>query len=291
MKKLFLLLSLTPLLLFSKAVKVDEILTEKKGFKLDNSISYSNINRKTNSSTPLLYQTQNGDFVTIPTYLGESQTNQDYLNYSLALRYGVTKDLELFSSVNFFTSDTHFSAGNNFGINNQNGFNSLSLGLTYQVKKEDEKPSLLLGISTDVVDKTKFANHLKNSYFKGYSFFATSYYTVDPVVFLLKATYRLNLKKEDNNSSINNGEIFALSPQIYFAVNPYTSMNWGVKYSYQGRGKLDGGIVSNSGSSIAYLFGASYEINVRTTLNVDTEYSSNAFFSQNNISMSLSYKF
>ena len=44
-------------------------------------------------------QTKNGDFVTIPTYLGESTSSQDYLGYDLSLRYGASKDFEIFSSV------------------------------------------------------------------------------------------------------------------------------------------------------------------------------------------------
>ena len=223
--------------------------------------------------------------------MGESHSSQDYLNYALSIRYGVSKDLEFFNSVSFYTSDTHLSAGGDFDTKSQKGFISLSFGATYQVKKEDEKPSLLLGTSVTALEKMKFIHSTKNIYFKGYSFFATSYYTVDPIVFLIKASYGLNLKKEDNNSSIDNGEVFVFSPQIYFAINPYTSMNWGVKYSYRDKGKVDNNIVSNSGSSVAYLFGTSYEINTKTILNIDVEYMNDASYLQNNITFGLSYKF
>ncbi len=77
LKKLSLLL--IPIFLFSKPVKVDEILTEKKSFRLDTSLTYTNINRKEGSLAPLQYQTQNGDLITIPTYLGDSKSNQDYI--------------------------------------------------------------------------------------------------------------------------------------------------------------------------------------------------------------------
>ncbi len=285
------LLSFIPILLIAKPVRVDEILTEKKSFKLYISTSYTNINRKDSTLAPLQYQTQNGDFVTIPTYLGDSRSNQDYLGYALSLRYGVNKDIEIFSSVNLYTSDTHFSAGNQFDTINQNGFNSLNLGFTYKVKKEDERPSLLIGASTTAIDRTIFTNSTKNIHFKGYNLFATSFYTVDPVVFLLKASYGLNLKKENNNTTIDSGEIFILSPQIYFAVNPYTSMNWGVKYRYRGKDKVDGIVVSSNGSRVSYLFGTSYEINTKMTLNVDAEYSNSTSTSQNSIAFGLSYKF
>ncbi len=51
-----LLLLLTPLLLFSKAVKVDEILTEQNKLKLDISLSYSNINKKREITAPINYE-------------------------------------------------------------------------------------------------------------------------------------------------------------------------------------------------------------------------------------------
>ncbi len=290
MKKVFILV-IIPFLLIAKPVKVDEILTEKKSFKLDTSISYSNINRKDSSIYPLQYQTQNGDFVTIPTYLGENQSNQDYINYAFSIRYGLSKDFEFFSSINFYTSDTHISGNGMFDTKSEKGFNSLSLGLTYQVKKEDEKPSLLIGTSATMIERVKFTNSDKNSYFKRYNFFATSFYTVDPIVFLVKASYGLNLKTKDDNSTIDRGEIFVLTPEIYFAVNPYTSISWGIKYSYYDKDKIDGSIVSNSGSRVSYIFGVSYEIDKKLILNIDTDFSSSVSILQNSITFSLSYKF
>ena len=107
MKKIVLLL--TPLLVFSKAVKVDEILTDTNKFKLETSISYANINKKQNVIAQLTYQTAGGDFVQVPTYLGSSATNQDYINYGFNLKYGISKKLEIFTNINLFTSDTHIS--------------------------------------------------------------------------------------------------------------------------------------------------------------------------------------
>ena len=46
MKKPILIIATIPLMLSAKAVKVDEILTEKNKLKLDISLSYSNINKK-----------------------------------------------------------------------------------------------------------------------------------------------------------------------------------------------------------------------------------------------------
>lgn len=94
--------------------------------------------------------------------------------------------------------------------------------MVYKVKKEDDTPSLLIGGSVDLLERVAFSDNQKDDFsFKTYSLFATSYYTVDPIVFLLNANYRFSLKKEFENQSIQNGNILSLSPSIVFAVNPY----------------------------------------------------------------------
>lgn len=289
MKKI--LIIVMPMLLLSKPVKVDEILTDKNTFRLDSSISYSNIQRTDANAVPFQYQTQNGDFVTIPTFIGDSKSNQDYINYGFTLRYGVTKDIELSSSVNMYTSDTHFSNGEQFSTQHEKGFSSLLLGANYQIKNETDTPSLLIGANIDVIDRTNFSGTDKNMNFKGYTFFATSYYTVDPVVFLVNTSYRYNLEKKYKNYSVENAKQFSLSPQIFFAVNPYTSLSTGVKYSYRGNTRVDKKKVSGSGSNMTFLLGASYEIDAKKTLNIDADYGDSMGISQSSLSIGLSYQF
>lgn len=289
MRKIFFLLS--PLLLFSKPVKVDEILTDTNQLKFETSVSYANINKKENVILPITYQTAGGDFVNIPSYLGVSTTNQDYINYGFNLKYGVSKKLEVFTNLNLFTNDTHIS-NSDFTTISDKGFNNLNLGLTYEVKKEDDTPSFLIGGSVDLIEKVTFSdNYKENQSLKSYSFFATSFYSVDPVVFLLKSNYRLNLKKEYNDKTIQSGDIFVLSPNIYFAVNPYTSINWGIKYQFKGKDKVDGSVVANSGSSVGYSFGVTYEINSQMSFSFDTEKLDTNDYSSSNINLALSYKF
>jgi len=288
MKKLFIIM---PILVLSKPVKIDEILTERNTFRLDSSISYSNIQRTDANAVPIQFQTQNGDFVTVPVFIGDSQSNQDYVNYGFTLRYGVTKDIELFSSLNLYTSDTHFSTVGQFDTQHKKGFNSLLLGASYQIKPEGNTPAVVIGTNIDVIDRTNFSGTDKNINFKGYTFFATSYYTVDPVVFLVNSSYKYNLEKKYNDHSVENAKQFSLSPQIYFAVNPYTSLSTGIKYNYSGSTKIDNKKVSNSGSSMTYLLGVSYEIDKKNTLNIDADYSNSMGISQSSLAIGLSYNF
>lgn len=91
--------------------------------------------------------------------------------------------------------------------------------------------------------------------------------------------------------SIKSANQFSLAPQLYFAVNPYISLNTGVRYTYQSKTKINGKDVGNSGSSLTYLLGTSYEINAKSTLNIDVDYSNSMGISQNDLSLGLSYNF
>ncbi len=108
---------------------------------------------------------------------------------------------------------------------------------------------------------------------------------------MINAGYRINKKKSYKDESIDNGNIISLSPQIYFAVNPYTSINLGVKYEYHSKDKINNKVVSNSGSDISYLFGVSYEINFKDTINFDYEKKDTSTYTSSTINLSLSHKF
>ena len=291
MKKIILIGMAIPYFIIAKPVKIDEILTQSGDFKLDTTISYSNIQRANGTTVKQVYQTNTGDFVSIPTYAGESKSNQDYFNYDMTLRYGATKDLELFLSANMYHAKSHVSALDTFDTQNSKGFNALNIGMTYQIKKEDETPSLLLGLSTGAYTKTKFENKTYDHHFKNYRFFATSFYTVDPVVFMVNASYGANLEKSLDTHTKKDAGIMSVSPQVYFAVNPYTSLSAGVKYTYIGISKLDKKQVTQANSNLSLLVGMSYDFSSKMFLNVNAEFLNNSASTQNTISTTLSYKF
>ncbi len=140
----------------------------------------------------------------------------------------------------------------------------------------------------DLIEKNNFINEKKsNDHFKSYSFYAASYYTIDPIVFLLKVDYRLNLKKQFNNRNVDLGDIFVLNPNIYFAVNPYTSLNWGIKYQYKTKDKIDGKVADNSSFFVGYSFGVSYELSSKSIINFDVEKLDTNDYDSNNITLSL----
>jgi len=287
-KKLLVLIS--PTILLAKDLVVDEIITGKSNVRTAFSISYANINRKNDKIIPISYQTSNGDFVSIPTYVGSSNTNQDFISYGFNLRYGIKKDLEIYSNTNFFSSNTR-SSDTTFSKKSSNGFNNINLGLSYQIKHEDDTPSLLVSTSTSLTERVNFMDNSTEYFsFKNYSISVISYYSTDPIVFLINARYRFSLGKKNKNESIKNGNIFTLSPSVIFAANPYTSLSWGIDYQFKNKDKFNNEIVSNSESSIGYRFGVSYELSLKKYLNIDVSKRDTNDYSSNSINLIFSYK-
>lgn len=293
MKKILLFL-LFASSLSGDAVMINEMLTQKHSLRLDASIFYANIQKQTSVIAPIIATSSPADMssiYSIPAILGVQQSNQDFLNFGLNLRYGITKDIEIFASPSFFYQHSNLS-DSGFSGEDDYDFNNFNAGLIYQVKSEGRYPSLLIGATPIVIEKSIPTKSEKNrlDYFKNYSFFATSYYTVDPVVFVLQGGFRLNLERKLNEHSIAIGNTLNLSPMVYLALNPYTSLNFGINYQYKFKDRIDGAVVSHQGSSISYLFGASYEVNPSLILSVDISNLSTNLYSSNSINLLFSYK-
>jgi len=277
--------------LMAKPLKIDEILTQQNNFRLDTTLAYSNIQTATNLSAIQTFQTKNGDVVNLPVYLGENKTNTDYLNYDFTLRYGVSKDIEVFASTNAYNSNTKNDIFGKFKSQSNKGFNALSLGFTYQIKAENDTPALLIGASSKIYEKTKINDKNHSNKFKNFRIFATSFYTVDPVVFLLNTSYSFNRKKDLGAFKRVDADILTISPQVYFAVNPYSSINWGIKYTHFGKTKANNKTIGNSGSNLSFLIGLSYELSSKLFVSLNAEFLNSHQVSQNTFSMTLSYKF
>ena len=74
---------------------------------------------------------------------------------------------------------------------------------------------------------------------RGISAFALSFYTIDPLVFLLQANARFNLPQDFENIHFNFADMYSLSPMVYFAINPFVSLNVGVRYQYSTRAYIN----------------------------------------------------
>ncbi|MCD6259818.1 MAG: hypothetical protein J7J31_09480 [Helicobacteraceae bacterium] len=287
--RLLIITTLIPLVLSAQAVKVDELLTDEYRIQNDVSVSYINTQRNDSSVGLVGYQTVNGDYVVIPTYVGDVVSQSDYLGYSLALRYGLNSDIEVFAYGNLYSSSERTLYTNSITSHSDKGFSSSGIGGVYQVHNEDNYPALLLGVTLDVIERDTTLD--KNFYLKSGSIFLASYYTSDPVVFFVKTTYSFNKPHKSKTHTISAGNILRISPQIHFAVNPYTSLNWGISYEYKQKDTYDGEIITANQSRLSWLFGVSYEIFSHNVLSADMEKTDTSTYSQSAMTLNYSYKF
>lgn len=282
-------------MVYAAPVSVDELFSKNHQFRILPSFSYINIMRKNPALISVSYpQGGSAPSITIPFFTNQN-VNQDYLNFGITARYGVYKRVELFSAISGFWQNSNVTintiGGNVFTSRSNGDFGAWNLGALIEAKQEGKYPALFVGASADLLSMGYFSNGDKSlQYFKGFSLFATSYYTVDPIVFLVQTSFRFNLQNTMNGLSVNNGEVFVFNPMIYFAVNPYISLNVGIKYQYKTKDSVDGNIVSPQGSSIGYNIGVAYEIKSQLILFTDIERFDTNEYVSNAISLTLSYK-
>lgn len=278
-------LGFAPLLLCAKPVSVDEIFTKTSQFKILGNLSYINIHHSQLDVVQM--PQQNGSIISVPIH---SKLHQDYLNFSLQARYGIMKRVEVFSTLNAFWQQSLFEINHSFSTQQRADFNSFALGFIIQAKQEGRFPALLLGGSVDVANKTYLSQTQSAwQYGKGYSAFALSFYTIDPLVFLLQANARFNLSQDFENIHLNLADVYSLSPMVYFAINPFVSLNAGVRYQYSTRAYMNDRIQAQS-SSVGYIFGVAYEIKSRLILFASAESFNSAFYSSDTLSLMLSYR-
>lgn len=276
--------------LYAKPVNIDEILSGKRQLRLLGQFSYINLKSKNTALTTIQYQQSNGSYITIPMSV-LANSNIDYLSFTMSARYGIYKRVELFSMINAYYQHSLTDVNASFIERNSSNFNTWNLGVLVQAKNEGKYPAILLSGIVDLMSMATFSDDVSRlQYFKGYSFFVTSYYTIDPLVFLLQAGFRLNLKSVNGSLNVDSGEIFTFGPAIYFAVNPYVSLNVGVKYQYKTRDIVNDKVVAMQGSSVAYSLGVAYEIRQHLILFGDAEYLQTSDYESNSLSLTLSYR-
>lgn len=273
----------------AKALNVDELTTKRSQLKIMGAFSYINIQRKNSIISEISTQITQGNFVNIPISSIEN-LNENYINFSLYGRYGIAKRVEILSTFNGFWQSSTTQNGINFHTQSNADFSSFNTGFLIQAKKESRFPALLLGGTTDIISKDYFQANKNINYFKGYSAFATSYYSIDPIVFFLQASARFSLVKDFKGIKANDGDVFILNPMIYIAINPYTSLNFGIKYQHTFQSKLNGTAITPQLSSLGYVFGVAYEIKADWILFANAESLNTNSYSSDSFTLMLSYR-
>lgn len=123
---------------------VEDLITDRGELKLDMALAYANSDRQgVQTGEPILVQTGPAAFITLPTRVGETRANTDAVVASLGLRYGMTRDAELYGRASYLHSATRASDLTGITASSDSGFSEAWLGLNYQFLQEGDTPALL----------------------------------------------------------------------------------------------------------------------------------------------------
>ncbi len=260
---------------FSIAVpqKLEDVIIRQREFQIDFILSYNNISFSNLADSEVV--------------------SQDLLYYVLNLRYDITDRLEIFlfgSYSSNFIKSIQEKKGKVFKTNYHN-IGPSGIGFSFELLKESTHPSLMVSVITNVYDKLIIGGERKSAWFDSYSFYLSSYYTVDPVVLLLTVMYRYNADIKFKDKEFNYGDSFFISPQFYFLANPFLSINVGFRYMYQGKDRLDGDVIMFERSMVSLLMGLNYEIKRGFIISVDGEFRQRSDYSHSIVNIRTTFRF
>lgn len=200
---------------------------DKGKIKLDTSLSYANSDRqKLLTDEPVVIQTGETSFITLPTKFGEFNGNTDVLVATLGVRCGVTRDAEVYTRASYLYRSTRSSDLSGINNDSENRFVDSWLGLNYQFSQDNNTPALL-----GFIEGALYEKHQKSgSSGKSWSLGMTTYRAIDPVVLSVTTAFQWNQKRNDGDVSFQPGSYFLLTPSVAFAVNDRVTLTTGFQW-------------------------------------------------------------
>jgi len=242
---------------------IEDLITDKGKVTLDATFSYANSNQQgVATGAPLIVQTGPTSFISIPTRIGETRTDTDTSVATVGLRYGLTKDAELYGRGSYLWNGSRSSNFSDTSSSSSNRFSDAWLGLNYRFLKEGETPALLGFVEVALTERLRESSSSAKSWLLG----ATSYSVVDPVVLSMTAAYRFNQERMDGAQRYKPGNFLLLNPSLAFAVNDRVSLSGGVQWLSRQSDRLDGQSQSFRRTTTDLNFGVAYGFSNATSL-------------------------
>ncbi len=220
-------LVISPVAIADLPLTVEELITDKGKLKLDMSLAYLNSEQKgLQTGVPIVIQTGENSFVTLPTQIGEFDGNTDILVSTLGLRYGVTLSAEVYTRNSYLSRRSRVISLSGKNEDSENKFVESWLGLNYQFSQDNDTPALLGFIEAAVFEKRIYEASYGKSWLLGF----TVYRAIDPVVLSFTTTYRLNQEVDDREITIKPGNFLSINISTAFAVNDRVTLSTGIKW-------------------------------------------------------------
>jgi hypothetical protein len=258
-----LLSCVSPLAFAELPLTIEDIITDKGKVTLDATFSYANSNQKgVATGEPIIVQTSPTSFITIPTRIGETRTDTDTSVATVGLRYGLTRDAELYGRGSYLWNSSRSSSFSDTSSSSSSRFSDAWLGLNYRFLKDGETPALLGFVEVALTERLRESSSSAKSWLLG----ATSYSVIDPVVLSMTAAYRFNQERTDGVQRYKPGNLLLLNPSLAFAVNDRVSLSGGVQWLNRQPDLLDGQSQNFRRTTTDLNFGVSYGLSNATSL-------------------------
>ena len=208
-------------------LSLEEIYTDKGKIKLESSIVYSNAERTDITvGSPVMIQTVNNSFITIPSVFSQTKSNSDILVGTMGLRYGLTGKTDIYGNVSYlWNSSRVFNSVDEIKVKD-NYLSDANLGISHTFLQDGKNPAVIGFVETSLYEKVLNKSSSTKSWVVG----ATTYKAIDPVVLSLTASYRWNGKRNSEWGNYKPADYFLISPSVAFATNDRISFSGSVQW-------------------------------------------------------------
>ncbi len=257
---------------FSKAEpqKLEDVLLKEKQWQIDTVLTYHSLS-----------------YIDIK----DRDVNENIFTYIFTLRYDLTERFEIFGYGSYTSNKKRTFEDHKEKYQSSNFFNSAGIGFSYNLIKEGKFPGVLISALTNGYEKIGFDKDSEILNFKTYSLFLTSYYTIDPVVIFAQLNYKSSLNGSIGDNDFEKEPVLSFTPQVYFLVNPFVSLNFGFKITHEGSTKVNDKIATPETTYLSILLGFSYEIVRYLIFSIDTEYKNSNIDTKSTVITRLTFKF
>ena len=247
---------------------IEELLTDQGTLKFDTSLTYANSNRSGVSlGTPVAVQIGTGQFVTLPSSVGQSQTNRDTYIAGLGLRYGLARTVEVYGRGTWLSDHLRIQEGSQYSSTRHSGFNDAWLGVNYRIADDSRNRWGAIGFGELALAEESSGSTAVG---KSQSLGLTLYRTLDPIVLAASGVYRHGSGRSVAGQRVVPGSLWALNPQLSFAVNDQVTLTGGMSWQSLGAKRVDGQTTGLRNTSSSLHLGAAFLWSKQTTLVIST---------------------
>lgn len=237
---------------------VENLISDKGKITFESSLTYGN-NQSKNiqvvGSIPV--QVGANTYINLPTSLGNSELQTDYLVANIGAKYGISQKADLGMRINGVYQTQRNLNVNSQQKNSSTDLTDIALTGTYQILDDAKYPAVVAFSDIGLLEKRQG----KNTYLSNFSLGFTTYRSYDPVVLSLSAGYKHYFDKAVNNDKIQPSNIFFINPQVAFVANDRVSLLTGVNFKHISSQKKNHIVQTKQRNDTDVHFGLGYGLN------------------------------